>query len=182
MFDKLLSCDVGYTDVKFTHICFSFSRTIRRTNQVTPITKNGNKIHSHTLSQNVFTFRHIKATYVHVTVHATLIQCNLSHIWYPATIAPCARLSTPYQNCDFQSGSRSPPSGLDDSFHGSPEIKTVYHTYILITKGCIKCQTYNRKTPHLGTTQPHIQWVTGTLSLGLKRPGAEADHWPATNN
>jgi hypothetical protein len=26
----------------------------------------------------------------------------------------------------------------------------------------------------LGTTQPPIQWVTGALSLGIKRPGREA--------
>jgi hypothetical protein len=28
----------------------------------------------------------------------------------------------------------------------------------------------------LGPTQPPIQWVTGSLSLGVKRPGREADH------
>jgi hypothetical protein len=28
----------------------------------------------------------------------------------------------------------------------------------------------------LGPTQPHIQWVSGSLSLGVKRPGREADH------
>jgi hypothetical protein len=30
----------------------------------------------------------------------------------------------------------------------------------------------------LGPTQLPIQWVPGALSLGLKRPGREADHWP----
>jgi hypothetical protein len=30
--------------------------------------------------------------------------------------------------------------------------------------------------PTLGPTQPPIQWVPGTLSLGVKRPGREADH------
>jgi hypothetical protein len=30
--------------------------------------------------------------------------------------------------------------------------------------------------PALGPIQPPIQWVPGTLSLGLKRPGCEADH------
>jgi hypothetical protein len=30
----------------------------------------------------------------------------------------------------------------------------------------------------LGPTQPPIQWVPGALSLGLKRPGREADHSP----
>jgi hypothetical protein len=32
----------------------------------------------------------------------------------------------------------------------------------------------------LGPTQP-IQWVPGTLSLGLKRPGREADHSPPSS-
>jgi hypothetical protein len=30
----------------------------------------------------------------------------------------------------------------------------------------------------LGTTQPPIEWVPGVLSLGVKRPGREADHSP----
>jgi hypothetical protein len=30
--------------------------------------------------------------------------------------------------------------------------------------------------PALGPTQPPIQWVPGALSLGVKRPGREADH------
>jgi hypothetical protein len=32
--------------------------------------------------------------------------------------------------------------------------------------------------PALGPTQPPIQWVQGPLSLGVKRPGREADHSP----
>jgi hypothetical protein len=30
----------------------------------------------------------------------------------------------------------------------------------------------------LGPTQPPIQWVPGALSVGIKRPGREADHSP----
>jgi len=30
--------------------------------------------------------------------------------------------------------------------------------------------------PALGPTQHPIQWIPGTLSLGLKRPAREADH------
>jgi hypothetical protein len=30
----------------------------------------------------------------------------------------------------------------------------------------------------LGPTQPPIQWIPGVLSLGVKRPGREADHSP----
>jgi hypothetical protein len=28
----------------------------------------------------------------------------------------------------------------------------------------------------LVSTQPHIQWLSGALSLGIKWPGHEADH------
>jgi len=30
--------------------------------------------------------------------------------------------------------------------------------------------------PALGPTQPHMQWVPSALSLGVKRPGREADY------
>jgi hypothetical protein len=33
----------------------------------------------------------------------------------------------------------------------------------------------------VGPTQPPIQWVTGALSLGVKRPGREADHSPPSS-
>jgi hypothetical protein len=33
----------------------------------------------------------------------------------------------------------------------------------------------------LGPTQSPIQWVTGTLSLGVKRPGREDDHSPPSS-
>jgi hypothetical protein len=33
----------------------------------------------------------------------------------------------------------------------------------------------------LGPTQPPIKWVPGALSLGVKRPGREADHSPPTS-
>jgi hypothetical protein len=32
--------------------------------------------------------------------------------------------------------------------------------------------------PTVGSIQPPIQWVPGTLSLGVKLPGREADHTP----
>jgi hypothetical protein len=35
--------------------------------------------------------------------------------------------------------------------------------------------------PALGPTQPTIQWVPGILSLGVKRPGREADHSPPSS-
>jgi hypothetical protein len=33
----------------------------------------------------------------------------------------------------------------------------------------------------LGPTQPPIQWVSGALSLGVKRQGREADHSPLSS-
>jgi hypothetical protein len=33
----------------------------------------------------------------------------------------------------------------------------------------------------LGSTEPPIQWVPGTLSLGVKRQGHEANHSPPTS-
>jgi hypothetical protein len=33
----------------------------------------------------------------------------------------------------------------------------------------------------LGPTQPPIQWVPGAVSLGVKRPGREADHSPPSS-
>jgi hypothetical protein len=33
----------------------------------------------------------------------------------------------------------------------------------------------------LGPIQPTIQWIKGALSLGVKRPGREADHSPPSN-
>jgi hypothetical protein len=33
----------------------------------------------------------------------------------------------------------------------------------------------------LGPTQPPIQWVPGAISLGVKRPGREADHSPSSS-
>jgi hypothetical protein len=33
----------------------------------------------------------------------------------------------------------------------------------------------------LGPTQPPIQWVTGALSLGIKRQGREADYSPPSS-
>jgi hypothetical protein len=35
--------------------------------------------------------------------------------------------------------------------------------------------------PTLGFTQPPIQWVSGVLSLGVKRPWPEADHSPISS-
>jgi hypothetical protein len=44
------------------------------------------------------------------------------------------------------------------------------------TIGCFPFATVSR--PALGPTQPHIQWVLGALSLGVKRQEREADHSP----
>jgi hypothetical protein len=39
--------------------------------------------------------------------------------------------------------------------------------------------TASRKV--VGPTQPPTQWVPGALSLGVKRPGSEADHSPPSS-
>jgi hypothetical protein len=39
---------------------------------------------------------------------------------------------------------------------------------------------YNSRTV-LGPTQPHIQWIPKALSLGVKRPGREADYSPPSS-
>jgi len=36
-------------------------------------------------------------------------------------------------------------------------------------------------SPALGPIQPPIQWVPGALSLGVKRPGLEADQSPPSS-
>jgi len=35
--------------------------------------------------------------------------------------------------------------------------------------------------PALGSNQPPIQWVSGALTLGVKRSGREADHSPPSS-
>jgi hypothetical protein len=40
---------------------------------------------------------------------------------------------------------------------------------------------YTVSRPALGPTQPPTQWLEGALSLGLKRPGREADHSPPSS-
>jgi len=36
--------------------------------------------------------------------------------------------------------------------------------------------------PALGPTQPSVKWVPGVLSLGVKRPGREANHSPLSSD
>jgi hypothetical protein len=63
----------------------------------------------------------------------------------------------------------------------------VVSVYFVITQSgnfCIHPRIYfitpQIKTA-LGPTQPPIQWVRGALSLGIKRPGREADHSPPSS-
>jgi hypothetical protein len=35
--------------------------------------------------------------------------------------------------------------------------------------------------PALGPIQPPIQWVSGAVSMGVKRPGREAEHLPPSS-
>jgi hypothetical protein len=53
--------------------------------------------------------------------------------------------------------------GLDDrGFESRQELEILLFTTV--------------SRPALGSIQPPIQWIPGALSLGLKRPGREADH------
>jgi hypothetical protein len=57
--------------------------------------------------------------------------------------------------------------GLDDRSSSPGRVKNLLFSTLFI--------------PVLGSTQPPIQWVPGAFSLGLKRPGREADHSPSTS-
>jgi hypothetical protein len=46
---------------------------------------------------------------------------------------------------------------------------------------CSYCYHHHSSRTALGSIQPPIQWVPGTLSLGVKRPGREADHSPPSS-
>jgi hypothetical protein len=41
--------------------------------------------------------------------------------------------------------------------------------------------TFSMARPALGHTQPFVQCVPGSLSLGVKQPGSEADHSPPSS-
>jgi hypothetical protein len=59
-------------------------------------------------------------------------------------------------------------------FSSSP----VYHSVVMHALFCSLLILYSfKKVP----TQPPIQWVPGTLSLGVKWPGREADHSPPSS-
>jgi hypothetical protein len=46
----------------------------------------------------------------------------------------------------------------------------IFHMYVLVVLYSIRGA--------VGPIQPSIQWVQGAFSLGVKRPGREADHSP----
>jgi hypothetical protein len=94
-----------------------------------------------------------------------------------------------------------PPSS--DKKLGQPQISRLISTFTLGTKSPLprviiilktQCDNYfctrremriflftTASTTALGPTQPPIQWVLGALSLGVKRPGHEADHSPPSS-
>jgi hypothetical protein len=52
-----------------------------------------------------------------------------------------------------------------------------FFKYIIITKSEVKIFHFCMSSrPALGSTKPPIQWVPGAISLGVRRPGREADH------
>jgi hypothetical protein len=58
-------------------------------------------------------------------------------------------------------------------------ISFVFHQLLIWHRWMFLFTTASR--PALGPTQPPIQWVPGALSLGVKRPGREADHSPPSS-
>jgi hypothetical protein len=61
------------------------------------------------------------------------------------------------------------------SWGGQPKMRVQF----LAEAGTFLFFTVSR--PALRPTQPPIQWVTGGLPSGVKRPGHEADHLPPPN-
>jgi hypothetical protein len=60
----------------------------------------------------------------------------------------------------------------------------LFSSYLVLSSspGRVKnCISSTSSRPALGPFQSHIQWVLGSLSLGVKRPGHEADHSPPTS-
>jgi hypothetical protein len=63
-----------------------------------------------------------------------------------------------------------------------------FDIYCLILSVCLleatvvgkRCNTLIQLLVLSSPTQPPIQWIPGTLSPGVKRPGREADHSPPT--
>jgi hypothetical protein len=47
-----------------------------------------------------------------------------------------------------------------------------------VAQNHIQWQAFVSSRTALGPIQPPVQWIPGALSLGVKRPGREADHSP----
>jgi hypothetical protein len=60
-------------------------------------------------------------------------------------------------------------------------------TYGLDKRGFVSCQGLgiflftSASNPALGPTQPPVQWISGALSLGVKRADREAEHPPPSS-
>jgi hypothetical protein len=52
---------------------------------------------------------------------------------------------------------------------------------VRVLAGAGNFSLHHRVQTGSGATQPPIQWVPGAVSLGLKRPGREADHSPPSS-
>jgi hypothetical protein len=57
---------------------------------------------------------------------------------------------------------------------------SLHFAYILNSQKGLRIFFTTVSTLALGPTKPPIQWMPGALSLGVKRPGREADHSPPT--
>jgi hypothetical protein len=88
----------------------------------------------------------------------------------------------------------SPRAGLDavvkKTDHSSPLLASSISSKVtggFIENSPIHVSSYRKhwfttaSRPALRTTQPPIQWVPGDLSLGVERPGSDADHSPPSS-
>jgi hypothetical protein len=57
----------------------------------------------------------------------------------------------------------------------------MFSTSVRLSLNAWKFSLHHRVQNGSGPTQPPIQWVPGTLSLGVKRPRREADHSPPSS-
>jgi hypothetical protein len=77
--------------------------------------------------------------------------------------------------------------GADGLSGGNDTVRLFLHCFIVTSRGhtWTPCHLGFHYTTAfrtaLGPTQPPIQWLPGALSLGVKRPGREADYSPPSN-
>jgi hypothetical protein len=79
-----------------------------------------------------------------------------------------------------------PPTGLERVTIAQSVLQLGYGlddrgSRVRFPAGAVNFSLHHRVHNALGPTQPRIQWVPGVFSLGVKRPGHEADHSPPSS-